>query len=651
MNQKFTLRPAGKFQGMEQSTANLNTSISYNLFSKLKWISFVMILGVSQMLLSQTIFNQPIQLPGTPFGPSLSEVLTIDPPGNVFRSPYFPIPPGGAENGTLLWNGTNAWNYNTEFQRLPGPNPVIASPINAFPTYYFSQTSATTPNLSVLADGNIGTNHSLTPFGTFGSGAKWNALGVRPASGIPYIESSGLRCTWDDFGFNVALTESFSSTVKDALISWQDATVTGPTNANNRLVFGVRDGTTTSFQELGQFASNGSFGIGLANALIPLTEKLELYGLSSFTPLYQRWRKDPSSAGSRIGLNGTNDNFEIRNDVLNTPFNIPNIEFWTNNNPQVYINEQTGGTPFLGVGTAGPATPTVNLQGPGGAGGWITGVFPNPPIPLANPYLSVLNGDITTTGNFYGTNIFITSDERLKKNIVKLPEWKKIFDIESYTYQYVDQKHNLNSYGFLAQDVYKSIPELTSGWGDALSVNYIGFIPFLSQGLKEHEDRLVAIEEVIETEKQILEQVKLLDSENNELKNQNELLKERLEALERKLESICQLPCLQEGSVKSENTRINGGTLELMDNAILYQNEPNPFTSSTVIRYYLPEGTKNSKITVKNADGKIVGEYQNLINGNGSITIEPGNLAANTYYYSLIIDGIEVETKKMILIR
>jgi hypothetical protein len=85
--------------------------------------------------------------------------------------------------------------------------------------------------------------------------------------------------------------------------------------------------------------------------------------------------------------------------------------------------------------------------------------------------------------------------------------------------------------------------------------------------------------------------------------------------------------------------------------ATLEQNEPNPFTESTEIRYYLPEGTKNSKITVKNTDGKVVGEYQNLTSGNGSISIEPGKLAANTYYYNLIIDGIEVETKKMILMR
>jgi hypothetical protein len=53
MNKKITLRPAGKIQGMEQSTANLNTSISYNLFSKLKWISFVIFLGISMSLYSQ----------------------------------------------------------------------------------------------------------------------------------------------------------------------------------------------------------------------------------------------------------------------------------------------------------------------------------------------------------------------------------------------------------------------------------------------------------------------------------------------------------------------------------------------------------------------------------------------------------------------
>jgi len=606
MNKKFTPDTAVNFQGMEQRTANLKSSLSFNLFNKLKWISFVIILVMGLGLQSQNIAI----FPG-------------------------PVP-------------------DLDFEKFP-PFTLLPS---SQPTYRLGFGLPPTPDaIPLLVEGNIGTNHSFPgTFGTVGGTARWNAIGDRvPLGFLPYISTTGFRSTWENFGLNVGMSQTYSGAGRDALISWQDATILNPLLASNRLVFGVRDSSTTNFEEVAQIATNNGtlFGIGIVDSNNPFVpeEQLHLYNFrtppdTSPLPLYQKWSNDFNPVGSRIGYpGGTNVNFQIRNDDTSS------IEFWTNNNPQVYINEQPGATPFLGVGTAGPASPTVNLQGPGGAGGWITGVLPNPPIPVANPYLSVLNGDITTTGNFYGANIFITSDERLKKNIAKLPEWKKIFDIESYTYQYIDQKHNLSSYGFLAQDVYKIIPELTSGWGDALSVNYIGFIPFLSQGLKDHEDRLVAIEEVKETEKHILEQVKLLDSENNELKNQNKLLKERLEALERKFEYICQLPCLQEGSVKSDNTRIKGGTLELMDNAILYQNEPNPFTSSTVIRYYLPEGTKNSTITVKNTEGKIVGEYQNLISGNGSISIEPGKLAANTYYYNLIIDGIEVETKKMILMR
>jgi hypothetical protein len=645
MTKKFTLNTAVNFQGMEQRTAHLQDSLSLNLFNKLKWISFVIIMGLNQMLLSQTIFNQPIQLPGTPLGPSLPEVLTVDPAGNVFRSPYFPLQPAGSDSPSLFWNPTTgSWNSNSNLKILPPLSAIFPSSLSE--TFYFRGT-APSDNVPLLVEGNVGTNHgTLGTFGQAVGNARWNALGDRiPFSTTPnpYIRVTGFRSTWNEFGVNVGMADRYTSgSIKDALISWQDATVSGPTNANNRLVFGVRDGSTTIFQELGQLTSNGSFGIGLANTLIPLTEKLELYDFGG-SSLYQRWRTDPISAGSRIGLNGTNDNFEIRNEEN------ANIEFWTNNNPQVYINEQPGGTPFLGVGTAGP----INIPALSGS---ITTFTPNSGPSVIIPMLSVsgsgtFNGSLGVIGDVYSL-----SDERLKENFNSLEyDWKKILNVNSYSYQFKKTEGiNLSEgmkYGFKAQEVNEIIPELTSVFANGLSINYQGFIPFITQGLKEHEDRIAVIEEVKETEKHILEQVKLLENENNELKNQNELLKERLEALERKFESICQLPCLQEGSVKSKNTRINGGTLELMDNAILYQNEPNPFTSSTVIRYYLPEGTKNSKITVKNTDGKVVGEFQKLISGNGSITIEPGKLAANTYYYSLIIDGIEVETKKMILMR
>jgi len=286
-----------------------------------------------------------------------------------------------------------------------------------------------------------------------------------------------------------------------------------------------------------------------------------------------------------------------------------------------------------------------------------------------------VQGDITTLGNYYGNNIYIVSDERLKQNITKLPEWKRIFEIQPYTYKYKDQKHEGYSYGFLAQDVYKTLPELTSGWGEALSVNYIGFIPFLNQGLQEHEQRLNAIENtkqaILEVENEIsrlqaeiealenqnaqfIQRFEILEFENENLQNQNQQLENRLTALEEKFNSICNMPCLQ----NNQSPKINGegtgngfgqsGTLNAP--ATLEQNEPNPFSETTVIRYFLPEGSTNAKIEVKNAEGKVAGSFPILQAGYGNITLASGTLAAGSYYYSLVINNNIIDTKKLVLL-
>jgi FtsZ-binding cell division protein ZapB len=564
----------------------------------------------------------------------------------------------------------------------PAPDPNFIQ----FPPFTITPSSLPTYNMSfgapppfdaipLLVDGNIGTNHSFAgTFGTVGGTARWNAIGDRvPLGFLPYISTTGLRSTWENWGMNVGMSQTYSGTARDALISWQDATASSPTLAQNRLVFGVRDSTTTNFQELGQFRSNGTFGIGFNDLVISSTftfdQKLELYDFSSNT-LFQRWRTITSSptGGARIGIDNTNQ-FQIRNEES------ANIEFWTNNNPQVYINEQPGATPFLGVGTNVPLFPPVGFTSdpstPGlGGTGWLAGA------PAAIPLLSV-NGDISTNGvsGVYTGNVYIVSDKRLKQNITKLPEWKRIFEIQPYTYKYKEQEHEGYSYGFLAQDVYKTLPELTSGWGEALAVNYIGFIPFLSQGLQEHEQRLNAIEDtkqaILEAEKeisrlqaeietlenqnvQLVQKFEELESENKTLKNQNQQLENRLTALEEKFNSICNMPCLQNNQTPKVNGDGTGNGFEqtgtLSEPPILEQNEPNPFTETTIIRYFLPEASTNSKIEVKNAEGKVVGSFSISQTGHGNISLASGTLAAGSYYYSLVINNNIVDTKKMVLL-
>jgi hypothetical protein len=82
--------------------------------------------------------------------------------------------------------------------------------------------------------------------------------------------------------------------------------------------------------------------------------------------------------------------------------------------------------------------------------------------------------------------------------------------------------------------------------------------------------------------------------------------------------------------------------------ASLQQNNPNPFSQSTVIRYTLPQTDKPAQLVVSNAAGQIVRQIS-LQSGTDSITIEGGALAPGIYYYSLYVGSNLVDTKKMVL--
>ena len=85
--------------------------------------------------------------------------------------------------------------------------------------------------------------------------------------------------------------------------------------------------------------------------------------------------------------------------------------------------------------------------------------------------------------------------------------------------------------------------------------------------------------------------------------------------------------------------------------ASLQQNAPNPFSQNTVIKYFIPQQTNNAVIKITNANGVEIKSFTPTQKGNGQITIEAGALAAGTYYYSLIIDGKNADTKKMQLVK
>ena len=82
--------------------------------------------------------------------------------------------------------------------------------------------------------------------------------------------------------------------------------------------------------------------------------------------------------------------------------------------------------------------------------------------------------------------------------------------------------------------------------------------------------------------------------------------------------------------------------------AHLYQNAPNPFTERTEIRFSVPEGTNNAYIYIFDMTGKML--RQILVDSSmQSVTINGYELSAGIYLYSLVINGKEIDTKRMIL--
>jgi hypothetical protein len=81
----------------------------------------------------------------------------------------------------------------------------------------------------------------------------------------------------------------------------------------------------------------------------------------------------------------------------------------------------------------------------------------------------------------------------------------------------------------------------------------------------------------------------------------------------------------------------------------LYQNTPNPFTESTLIRCDIAEDVVNADLYIYDMNGKQIDTYPITERGATSITIEGRSLEAGMYLYAPIADGQVIDTKRMIL--
>jgi len=84
---------------------------------------------------------------------------------------------------------------------------------------------------------------------------------------------------------------------------------------------------------------------------------------------------------------------------------------------------------------------------------------------------------------------------------------------------------------------------------------------------------------------------------------------------------------------------------------VLFQNNPNPFSSDTKIEMAIAETSRQAKLMVYNLEGKELMGLEVPGRGNTSATISSGQLSAGMYIYALIVDGKVIDSKRMILTR
>ena len=252
-------------------------------------------------------------------------------------------------------------------------------------------------------------------------------------------------------------------------------------------------------------------------------------------------------------------------------------------------------------------------------------IYSNLNINIPGTYAGYFYGDTKVTGTVYAGNVVNTSDIRLKENIesVSAKEGEvsfldKIMSVDVLEYNLKDRTSELFSdskdmdekvtkfiakektkrhFGVSAQELQQLFPNLVEEGQDGyLAVNYIELVPVLIRSIQE------------------------LKQELDETKN-------------------------------SENgTR---GTTDIKKDTfakkcVLYQNSPNPFKENTVIRFKLADDVRDAAICIFDMTGKTIKKLP-ISSGMESVSVGGYEIGEGMFLYSLIVNGQEIDTKRMII--
>lgn len=221
-----------------------------------------------------------------------------------------------------------------------------------------------------------------------------------------------------------------------------------------------------------------------------------------------------------------------------------------------------------------------------------------------------------------GGKTLLISDRRLKENIQPLMSVNdKILNIKTYTYDYIynanpDLPDDVNEFarqrsknhtGIMAQDILTDFPDLVRYREDkdVYAVDYTGFIPYLIKAMQEQNEQIAGLQATIM-------------------------------ALTR-----------GDTDIGSFSTTLFG-TKSKQTGSALQATDPISIKQEIKVSYTLAEGATNALLIVYDLNGRQLFKIDHI--SGTHTTLPKSKLTAGMYYYTLIADGKEVDTHKLIVL-
>jgi hypothetical protein len=232
-------------------------------------------------------------------------------------------------------------------------------------------------------------------------------------------------------------------------------------------------------------------------------------------------------------------------------------------------------------------------------------------------------------GNVYATGTITSSDIKLKENIADIPNaLGKIMQLRPKSFNYKTTAFpsmNLplgKKYGLVAQDVEPILPEVVSENTQPSKRDSLGNIideAVAFKGLEYKEFIPILIKAMQEQQSQI-------------------------DSLKTQINSCCQ-------NSQSRTIENNTATIDVNLSSrkiVLNQNSPNPFKEQTTISYFIPKDANKVLIIFTDMQGDVLKEVPVSEKGKGSLNVYASDLSSGIYTYSIVADGVTIDSKKMV---